>query len=202
MTSRRLSALALGLSALAAAGGLTLAGTGVEAGDEQSPAAVAVRALVGGAPWQALAAVPEDFAAVRGYQPVLVDGQLVRADGGCSSPVPLPETFETACRQHDYGYDLLRYAAQSGEPLGRWARGAVDDQLAEGLHSSCPAGPDGDGCQRMATLAVTAVELNSIRQGDGVPEESVLTSGAVGTTAVAVLGIGAAVPGSRRRTAR
>ena len=198
MLPRRPSALLLALASLAVTGGLTLAGTGVEGREEQTPAAVAVRRLVSGTPEDALAAVPEDFAALRGYRPVIEDGQLVRADGDCSSPVPLPEEFEPVCRQHDYGYDLLRYADQTGEPLGRWARGAIDDRMAQQLRGLCAEAPSGDVCRRMAVVTQTGIELNSRRQGDGVPEESLLTNAALATSVAALLGMGVAIPRSRR----
>lgn len=199
MASRRFSALLLGLSALAAAGGLTLAGTGLETERGQSPAAQAIRALTTADGTSALAAVPEDFAEIRGYEPVLEAGHLVRADGDCSSPVPLPEEFEPACRQHDYGYDLLRYAEQTGQPLGRWARGAVDDAFADRLRTVCDEGPAGANCRQLGFLAVTGVELNSVRQGDGLPEESTLTNAALATSAVGLLGMsGAALPSRGR----
>lgn len=199
MISRRVCALLLGLSALATSAGLTLAGTGVEAGAEQTSTARAVRALVWGTAQEGLEAVPEGFAEVRGYQPVIQDGQLVRADGGCSSPVALPEEFEPACRQHDYGYDLLRYAEQVGEPLGRWARGAIDERFADRLADLCEGSGPGQACTRVAAVATTGVELNSLRQGDGVPEESVLTGTALATSAVGLLGMAVAAPRPRRR---
>ncbi|WP_109472399.1 hypothetical protein [Ornithinimicrobium cavernae] len=222
MVSRRSSSFVLGLAALAAAGGLTLVTTGAEAGQEETPAAAAVRALTSGTAAEALAAVPEDFAQVRGYQPVLEDGQLVRADGSCSSPVPLPAGFEPACRQHDYGYDLLRYAEEVGSPLGRWARGAIDDRFAERLHEVCaapadpasaeatsadpgsveeaPAAPASvEACEVSATVAVTGIEINSRRQGDGVPEETVFTRAGLASSALGVAGLIGAVPPSRRR---
>lgn len=200
MISRRFSALLLGLFALAAAGGFTLAGTGEEVDQQEGRAATAVRMLVAGTAEQGLAAVPDDFVSIHGYAPVVEGDRLVRADGDCSSPVPLPEEFEPACRQHDYGYDLLRYAAQTGEPLGRWARGAIDDQLADSLGALCDPGRSGAPCRRMSVVAVTGVRLNSLRQGDGVPEESVLTQAALATSAVGVLGVGGAtLPGRRRR---
>lgn len=198
--SRRFLSLALSLLTFSLAGGLTLAGTGEEAREDQTPAAVAVRALVEGTPEEALAAVPDDFAAVRGYQPVVEDGLLLRADGDCSSPVALPAEFEPACRQHDYGYDLLRYADQSGSPLGRWARGALDDRLTDELRDLCEEGPAGESCRRMASLAATGVEINSRRQGDGVPQESPLTQAALATTTLGALGLlSAALPARRRR---
>lgn len=200
MRFRRLSSLLLGLTALVAAGCLTLGATPADAPAEQSPAARAVRALVTGSAEQALAAVPEDFAAVRGYTPVIRDGHLVRPDGDCSSPLPLPPEFEPACQQHDYGYDLLRYADQAGQPLGRWARGALDDQFSEYLRHLCNGDRAGAACRRMGVVAATGVEINSLRQGDGVPEESVLTNAALATSAVGTLGLaGAVVPGRRQR---
>ncbi|MCK0112160.1 phospholipase [Ornithinimicrobium sp. F0845] len=201
MTSRRVNALLLSLIALAAAGGLTLAGTGAEAGEEQTPAAVAVRALTAGTAGEALEAVPEDFDTVVGYRPVLQDGQVVRADGGCSSPVTLPQRFEPACRQHDYGYDLLRYAERTGQPLGRWARGEIDDRFADQVRALCAVevSPEAaDRCRVSAEIAVAGVEFNSVRQGDGVPEESLLTNTAVAASAVGLLGMGAALPRRRR----
>lgn len=200
MTTRRLSSLLLGLTALAAAGGLTLGATPPDAPQEQSPAAAAVHELVTGTAEEALAAVPADFADLRGYRPVIEDGRLVRADGDCSSPVTLPESFTALCQEHDYGYDLLRYAAQADQPLGRWARGAIDEHFAADLPTLCEGGPAGASCRRMATLAVAGVELNSLRQGDAVPEESTLTNAALATSAVGMLGLTAAlVPGRRRR---
>jgi len=209
MLPRRLSSLVLGLCAAFATTLFTLSATGAD-GDHGSSAepgdraaATAVRALKQGSPAEALATVPDDFARLRGYRPEVVDGLLVRADGGCSSPVALPEAFEPACRQHDYGYDLLRYAEQTGEPLGRWARGAIDDQFADRVRGLCHDVTDmerADRCRVAAEVAVAGVEFNSVRQGDGVPEESVLTQAALASAVVGALGVmGAAVP-SRRRT--
>src|SRR5699024_10494956 len=73
MISRRGLALLLALLALGAAGALTLAGTDARAGTHQGPAARAVHALLEGTAEEARAAVPEDFAAVRGYHPVIID---------------------------------------------------------------------------------------------------------------------------------
>ncbi|MCG7320984.1 hypothetical protein [Arsenicicoccus bolidensis] len=109
--------LAVLLVVIAAALALTLVNLvrgGSDVAPPSSPAGRAVTALTTSTGTQALRAVPDDFEATLGYQPVLQDGELVRPDGDCSSPVPLPRTFEPACRQHDLGYDLLRHAALTG----------------------------------------------------------------------------------------
>src|SRR5918998_420015 len=102
-----------------------------------SVAADAFESLTNAHDEQAAPAVPAGFAAAMGYSPVLVDGMLVHPRGDCSSPVPLPSEFETACLAHDLGYDLLRFADRAGDPLGPWARQALDRQLDERLHEAC-----------------------------------------------------------------
>ncbi len=155
-------------------------------------AARAVRALVSEPPEVALQAVPDDFADVLGYQPVVRDGRLERPDGECSSPVALPERFEPVCREHDLGYDLLRYAARQGRPLGTWARDALDVRFGRELLATCPADEllGAPTCSATAHLAATAVEINSARQLDGPPGETpasrvLTTAGAVGLAAAA-----------------
>ena len=118
------------------------------------------------------AAVPAGFAAAMGYRPVGPapgpTGARVghRAGAGCSSPFgPTRYGFGDACRRHDLGYDLLRYAAVTGMPLAGWARRAVDDRFAAEVRARCrhPA------CRLAASGYVAAVRLNSFRQGWGVP---------------------------------
>lgn len=136
-----------------------------------TPAAVAVRALTSGSP-EAAATIPGDFRAVTGYHPVMVDGLPAAPHGSCSSPVPLPVEFEPACQAHDLGYDLLRYAEHHGGPLGPWARQALDRTLADRMRASCARRPDPlprARCAAMAEVATVAVDLNSRRQGYGVP---------------------------------
>ena len=140
-----------------------------DAGTEEDPdAARAVRALLSGDAEDARAAMPADFASRLGYRPVLREGLLVRPDGSCSSPLPLPDRFEPVCARHDLGYDLLRYAAAHHRPLGAWARVRVDHALSAGLHRTCGS-PEGEVCRVAATTAYLAVRANSVRQGDGVP---------------------------------
>lgn len=116
-------------------------------------------------------ALPQGFEAARGYRPEVVrlpSGSLVpiAPHGGCSSPIGgSAYGFTDACREHDLGYDLLRYAAADGESLGPWARQAVDAEFARQLRSQC----HGLGCRAMAEVYIGVVEFNSWRQGYGVP---------------------------------
>jgi hypothetical protein len=138
---------------------------------ENISAGAAVADLAAGGPGSA-AAIPDDFAATFGYQPDIVDRLLANPMGDCSSPVTLPVEFETACKAHDLGYDLLRYAGQHGEPLGPWARQALDTTLGQHMHESCVAREDTLSrarCNTMATIAATFVDINSRRQDYGVP---------------------------------
>src|SRR5699024_7766134 len=60
----------------------------------------AVAALLTGSATAAQAAVPEDFADTLGYEPVLDGDSITNPSGSCSSPVTLPRSFGTVCRQH------------------------------------------------------------------------------------------------------
>lgn len=138
---------------------------------ENAAAGAAVLDLTTGGPGS-LAAIPGDFAVRFGYQPAVVDGLLVNPDGDCSSPVTLPGEFEHACKAHDLGYDLLRYAGERGQPLGGWARQALDATLATHMHESCETRADAFSrarCNTMASIASAFVDLNSRRQDYGVP---------------------------------
>lgn len=136
-----------------------------------TPAVSAIRTLTSAAtagdPY-----LPADFGAVTGYRPVLVDGLLVAPHGACSSPVPLPAEFDTACKAHDLGYDVLRYAQSDGHPLGPWARRELDRALADRMRSACTHRAEPlarTRCAAMAEVAAVAVDLNSRRQSYGVP---------------------------------
>jgi hypothetical protein len=121
-------------------------------------------------PSSALADVPADFGLVMGYEPVVSAGRLVRPDGSCSSPFgPTEFGFGDACRAHDLGYDLLRYAERKGQPLGAWAREAVDDEFDRALHGRCTGDRSTAACDVAASVYADAVRLNSWRQGFGVP---------------------------------
>jgi uncharacterized membrane protein len=136
----------------------------------QDPAAArAVTAITSDAP-NAAAALPRDFADVVGYRPATIAATrgmtATRANGGCTSPIGgTSYGFGDACKQHDLGYDLLRYAAAKGEPLGPWARRAIDDHFAATMRARCTD----LGCYATAALYSGVVRFNSWRQGWGTP---------------------------------
>ena len=133
-------------------------------------ASAAVEALTGTA--VVSEAVLADLTTMVGYRPAIVAGIATNPHGDCSSPVPLPAEFEPLCRAHDLGYDLLRYADHVGEPLGGWARRAIDDQLDRRMAEACDTRADAlarGRCHVMAVIAANVVDANSFRQGDGVP---------------------------------
>jgi hypothetical protein len=171
------------LVAVAVAASFALTGAGQLASPapaEDAAAAHAVRVLTTGTAGTAdvaelAAAIPADFAAVEGYQPVVVtsasDGsvRLVDPAGGCSWLGSTSYDFGPACRAHDLGYDLLRYATAKGGSLGPWARHAVDDRFAADLHERCAAVSGGAACAGLARVTAGAVGFNSWRQGYGTP---------------------------------
>lgn len=149
-----------------------------------TPLDAAVVELTSGGPGSA-AAIPADFVELIGYRPATVDGLLVAPNGACSSPVSLPPEFDTPCKAHDLGYDLLRYAARRGVPLGPWARRSLDRALDLRMHAACATRTDPllrAQCDTVAEIAATAVELNSRRQEYGVPVDETLVSAATADT--------------------
>ena len=166
-----------------------------------SSAALAVTAVTTQTAGLPAATVPADFEAVMGYQPRVRNGLLVDPEGTCSSPVPLPEGFAPACAEHDLGYDLLRYAALTGHPLGAWARTAIDDRLWQRMQAECAerhSWLQWAACSAAAQISVLTVEINSVRQFRGVPEESFASLAVTGLALVAVLAALARLVGRRR----
>ncbi|WP_244332183.1 hypothetical protein [Gordonia polyisoprenivorans] len=142
-----------------------------------------VHVLVGPDPESVLRVLPTDFEAVMGYRPLLENGYPANPDGGCSSPIPLPERFEPACRTHDFGYDLLRYAQRTGHPLGPWARPALDHMLIERMHAAC----HDPVCSAAAELSRVGLALNTWRQYSGPPAPSESMTTIAASTAVRVI---------------
>lgn len=182
------------LSGLATAVGLLLApsASSIPAPDRSAEHAVAV--LVSQPAENASVALPRDFSRRFGYEPAATDGLLGDPGGDCSSPVPLPSEFTAACRQHDLGYDLLRYAGRSGRSLPPDARKAVDERLGIELEASCVTRDEAVGrasCLAWAEIAEGFVRVNSARQGHTVPESESAESLAPGV-ALGVAGVGAA----------
>lgn len=167
---------------------------------EDSATARAVLAVTTQAPGAAGAAIPDGFEAAAGYRPVAVDSMLVNPNGDCSSPVPLPAEFDTACRAHDLGYDLLRYADAAGSRLGPWARRSLDAQLDRRMHEACSTRTDETArrsCLVMANVATTAVTSNSWRQGYVAPRPEPVT-GYLLAAGGGVAALGGAVAAGRR----
>jgi peptidoglycan/LPS O-acetylase OafA/YrhL len=164
----------------------------------RGPAAAAVTALVTAPAGQdPLAAVPADFASVMGYTPVparMADGtvRLAKPTGACSVPGGgAPFGFEQACKVHDYGYDLLRYADTTGQHLTAEARRQLDAMLGHDLRAGRQATRHGlaaAGRNLVVELFTTGVSFNSWRQYYGNPARESLPGSALGL-AVPVLAV-------------
>ncbi|WP_307867715.1 phospholipase A2 [Umezawaea beigongshangensis] len=149
---------------------------------------------------------PHDFAAVQNTTPepvVAPDGTLraVHVGGGCSGPAGDTEwDFGTACRAHDLGYDLLRYAESKGQPLGPDARRKLDARLSTDMHAQCEANPRGSGvrCHAVAQLYSAGLGFNSWRQRWGPPGHEPVLAWGFGIAVVVFLLV-ARLPGARRR---
>ena len=172
-----LGRLGLALAAIAAAFAITGAGFHHPEtnGPESRAAAHAVAVLTGLAGGDPATAIPADFGDVMGYDPVVVDAPggvrvLVKPAGDCSSALGATTFgFDLACKHHDLGYDLLRYAARTGGELGPWARRAIDGRLAAVMDEQCTAIDGGPACRTVGWIFEQAVRANSWRQGHGVP---------------------------------
>lgn len=189
MSRNTFRTLACAAAACAAVVVTTGAASTPPAADPTSPIATTVRALVDGSGEAAVSAVPEDFASVIGYRPSVEDAMADNPHGDCSSPLPLPSEFDTACKAHDLGYDLLRYAAATGTAVDPQWRRALDGQLESRMHDSCTdrsAVASRHICHAAASVAATAVDINSWRQSFGPPVAEPALPFAVGGVVVAV----------------
>ncbi len=156
---RRLAVTAVVVLVLSGAGHMVLAPAAAS-----SPVAHAVVALTEGS--ATAEDIPARFVEVMGYRPIVAGGVLVKPGGACSTPAGLDhDGFRDPCRAHDLGYDLLRYAESTEEPLGPWARLAIDRRFHRDLDSTC----DTLGCHLLARAYGFGVGLNSFRQGFTVP---------------------------------
>lgn len=154
----RLTVVSLMVVALSGAGHL-LADPGI---DTPSHTAQAVTALSSGA--SVTDTLPPGFEEAMGYRPD-ANG---KPDGACSVPGDTSHAgFAGACRTHDLGYDLLRFADENGEPLGPWARLAVDRRFHHDMVESCET----SDCAVRAHAYGFGVGINSVRQGFTAPNE-------------------------------
>jgi fucose 4-O-acetylase-like acetyltransferase len=154
------------------------AGAGRPAVAPAGPAPSPLASVPAGPAPSPLASVPAGFRSVMGYTPVKVrmaDGtvRLAKPDGACSAPGGgTPFRFQQACKVHDYGYDLLRYANATGQHLTGEARRQLDGMLGHDLRAQCDATRHGLarlGCHVVAQAFATGASLNSWRQHFGNP---------------------------------
>ncbi|MFD9735907.1 phospholipase A2 [Umezawaea sp. NPDC059074] len=148
---------------------------------------------------------PKDFGQVQGRNPQVTttaDG-TVRAyhpDGECSGPAGETEwNFGLACKAHDLGYDLLRYAENKGQPLGPDARRSIDAQLSRDMHAQCHNNPrDSEAqCHAVAQLYAGGLGFNSWRQRWGPPGHEPVLAWGFGSAVVVFLLL-ARLPGRKR----
>lgn len=157
---------AVGLSALPAFGAAGQATAAVaKSGPARSAPDAVIDRLTGAHPESALRLLPADFPALMGYRPVISAGLPIHPGGGCSSPVPLPGRFEPLCRSHDFGYDVLRYAALRGAPVKAGARSRLDAALVRAMHRSC----SNPLCHLTAEAGRAGLAVNTWRQRGGPP---------------------------------
>ncbi|MGV9747764.1 hypothetical protein ACWDTG_23085 [Rhodococcus zopfii] len=181
-------------AALACVGAAGAPAAEVPTAAEHAAAAATVVALGSGDTDTADAAFPPDFGAMMYYNPIRELGvageRLSDPDGSCSSPVPLPAVFEPACRTHDLGYDLLRFARDSGGELGPDARRALDRNLTRDLRTACATDRDAaPGCAVAAEVASVAVRVNSWRQQYRAPRPESPLPMVLGLAAVVAAGV-------------
>jgi hypothetical protein len=188
VTRRRKLWLAAALGALLSTV-LIVAPAPASTGRVEPAASAAIAALVR----TGRAAVPAEFAEVMHYTPVtatLADGEVrtINPNGSCSVPGEgRPFAFDIACKAHDFGYDLLRYAERRGEPLGEDARTAIDARLVADLRTQCDETTTGSqyaGCQATVDVFAAGVGFNSWRQMSGPPVD---TAGLVRTVGLMLL---------------
>lgn len=70
---------------------------------------------------------------------------------------------------HDLGYDVLRYADRTGQPLGAAARRSIDERLAHAMIQRCHDIGDPVGCAPTAWLYAEGVRFNTWRQSGAAP---------------------------------
>lgn len=162
--------------------------------DTTSPTGAAVHALVTEPPNAAALSIPRDFASVMGYRPRVRDAMVENPWGDCSSPVPLPSEFDSACKAHDLGYDLIRYAAATDQPVDPQWRRAIDAQLETRMHTACvdrtDTGPR-QACEASASVAAMAVDINSWRQSFGTPVSEPALPWALGGASITLAALSA-----------
>jgi hypothetical protein len=116
---------------------------------------------------------PAGFRELLGYDPILVHTapgwrytKPAWADGRCSGPlhnVGRTLELETACRTHDYGYDLVRF--------GVGIRAEADELLYRDMMTICSARGSltASGCRAVARWTRTVLEVGDATGFDPEP---------------------------------
>ncbi len=121
---------------------------------------------------------PADFEKVMGYKPNPVQTKhgprMQDPFGAASAPGKIgpDKEFDPAAKTHDYGYDILRYYARKGTPLGPEARKSADALFRKDLFhfaNDQKGMVDRWKYRGWAQIYATAVELNSRVQKYGPP---------------------------------
>lgn len=141
--------------------------------------------------------LPADFTAVTEAEAGTErapDGTVrsVHLGGGCSTPWGDDATrwdYSTACRAHDLGYDLLRYAEEKGHPLQPVLREGLDDRLSADMRAMCGVNPQGSPrlCESVASVYSAGLVLNSWHQRWGPPVGEPLAPMLAGVLAIGLL---------------
>jgi hypothetical protein len=120
-----------------------------------------------------VACPPDGFEDAFGYEPVLLRTpqgwrytKPEEVDGACSGPLRgLHDAwgFETACRTHDYGYDLVRFGVGN--------RAQADDLLYRDMMTLCSDwnGLSGGVCRAVTHWAKSALDLGDVTGFDPEP---------------------------------
>ncbi|HEX6684335.1 MAG TPA: phospholipase A2 [Candidatus Limnocylindrales bacterium] len=157
---------------------------------------------------RALEYLPADFTQIMGYYPALgalADGsvRLVNPQGSCSVPGEgYPFDFEVACKAHDFGYDMLRYAARTQTQLPATAREDIDNQLNADLHAQCMADrmrTTRATCDATVTIFRAGVGFNTWRQVYEPPADESGLPRTAGVLLLTLIGLFTLIPGLRRR---
>ena len=200
----RVVVLALGIAAA-----LTVAVPSTSAGPStgaKSGAAATIQHLDDG--FEALDHVPSDFPTIMGYQPRLArlaDGstRVINPRGSCSVPGEgHPFDFDVPCQAHDFGYDMLRYAARTRSPLPATAREDIDSRLSSDLHIQCMEDrvpSSRASCDATVAVFRAGVGFNTWRQTYDAPEDRSGLPRTAGVVLLGGLGVFVLIPPMRRR---
>ncbi|HZM81854.1 MAG TPA: phospholipase A2 [Candidatus Limnocylindrales bacterium] len=200
----RAAVLVLGIAAA-----LTVAAPSTNAGPSTgtwSEAVATIQSLDDGR--SALDHVPADFSRVMGYSPQLArlaDGsaRVINPDGSCSVPGEgHPFDFVVPCQAHDFGYDMLRYAARTHSSLPATAREDIDGRLSSDLHIQCMADrlpTTRASCDATVAVFRAGVGFNTWRQTYDAPDDRSGLPRTAGVVLLGGLGLFGLIPGVRRR---